>query len=86
MRWKCPLTRFQETVTKLTNRPSSAGLKKFGLKLIDVQEGCAKVEMHFTQDTENMFGMAHGGVIFSLMDAAFEVASIHTAQWRLLPI
>ena len=49
--------------------------KKFGLKLIDVQEGFAKVEMHFTQDMENMFGMAHGGMIFSLMDAAFEVAS-----------
>jgi len=49
--------------------------KKFGFKLIDIQEGCAKVEMHFTQDMENMFGMAHGGMIFSLMDAAFEVAS-----------
>jgi len=24
---------------------------------------------------ENMFGMAHGGAIFSLIDAAFEVAS-----------
>jgi acyl-CoA thioesterase len=49
--------------------------KKFGLKLVDVQEGCAKVEMLFTQDLENMFGMAHGGAIFSLIDAAFEIAS-----------
>jgi acyl-CoA thioesterase len=49
--------------------------KKFGLKLIDVQEGYAKVEMVFTPDMENMFGMAHGGAIFSLIDAAFEVAS-----------
>ena len=49
--------------------------KKFGLKLIDVQEGYAKVEMRFTQDLENMFGMAHGGAIFSLIDAAFEIAS-----------
>lgn len=31
--------------------------------------------MLFTKDMENMFGMAHGGAIFSLMDAAFEVAS-----------
>ncbi len=49
--------------------------KKFGLKLKDVREGYAKVEMLFTQDMENMFGMAHGGAIFSLLDAAFEVAS-----------
>lgn len=49
--------------------------KKFGLKLIDVQEGYARVEMRFTQDLENMFGMAHGGAIFSLIDAAFEIAS-----------
>lgn len=49
--------------------------KKFGIKLIDVQEGYARVEMRFTQDLENMFGMAHGGVIFSLIDSAFEIAS-----------
>jgi acyl-CoA thioesterase len=49
--------------------------KKFGLKLVDVQEGYARVEMRFTADMENMFGMAHGGAIFSLLDAAFEVAS-----------
>jgi acyl-CoA thioesterase len=49
--------------------------KKFGLRLIDVQEGYAKVEMVFTPDMENMFGMAHGGAIFSLIDAAFEIAS-----------
>ena len=49
--------------------------RKFGLKLKDVRKGYAKVEMLFTQDMENMFGMAHGGAIFSLIDAAFEVAS-----------
>ena len=49
--------------------------KKFGLQLIEVQEGYAKVEMVFTPDMENMFGMAHGGALFSLIDEAFEVAS-----------
>ncbi len=48
---------------------------KFGLKLAEMNDGYAKVEMVFTTDMENMFGMAHGGAIFSLMDAAFEVAS-----------
>ena len=49
--------------------------QKFGLQLIEVQEGYAKVEMVFTPDMENMFGMAHGGALFSLIDEAFEVAS-----------
>lgn len=49
--------------------------KKFGLRLIEVEKGYAKVEMDFTQDMENIFGMAHGGAIFSLIDEAFEVAS-----------
>jgi len=53
------------------------------LTLADVREGYAKVEMKFSQDMENMFGMAHGGAIFSLMDAAFEVAPTRTEQWRL---
>jgi acyl-CoA thioesterase len=49
--------------------------RKFGLQLIDVQAGYAKVEMVFTSDLENMFGMAHGGALFALIDEAFEVAS-----------
>jgi len=49
--------------------------KKMGLKLVEVGEGYALVEMKFTEDMENVFGMAHGGAIFSLIDEAFEVAS-----------
>jgi acyl-CoA thioesterase len=49
--------------------------KKMGIRLLEVDDGYARVGMHFTPDMENMFGMAHGGAIFSLMDAAFEVAS-----------
>lgn len=49
--------------------------KKMGIRLLEVDDGYARVEMYFTPAMENMFGMAHGGSIFSLMDAAFEVAS-----------
>ncbi|MEN6373574.1 MAG: hotdog fold thioesterase [Smithella sp.] len=49
--------------------------KKFDLKLIDLQEGYAKVGMVFTEDMENIFGMAHGGALFALIDESFEVAS-----------
>lgn len=49
--------------------------KKFGIQLIDVQEGYSKVAMTFTEDMENMFGMAHGGALVALIDEAFEIAS-----------
>lgn len=49
--------------------------RKFALQLIDVQAGYAKVGMAFTEDMENIFGMAHGGALFALIDESFEVAS-----------
>ncbi len=49
--------------------------QKFGLKLIDLDDGYSKVEMNFTQDMENIFGMAHGGTLFAIIDEAFETAS-----------
>jgi acyl-CoA thioesterase len=49
--------------------------EKFGLRLIDLESGYSKVEMDFTPDMENIFGMAHGGALFALMDEAFETAS-----------
>ena len=66
-----------ETIRKAILRQVAAEpfAKKFALRLIEVQEGYAKVEMVFTPDMENMFGMAHGGALFSLIDEAFEVAS-----------
>ena len=47
---------------------------KSGLKLVALDEGYSKVEMDFTPDMENLFGMAHGGAIFALIDEAFETA------------
>jgi acyl-CoA thioesterase len=49
--------------------------KKFDLKLVALDEGYSKVEMVFTPDMENMFGKAHGGALFALIDEAFETAS-----------
>ena len=48
---------------------------KFGLRLVDLDEGYSKVEMIFTPDMGNFFGMAHGGALFALIDEAFETAS-----------
>ncbi len=49
--------------------------QKFGLKLLDLESGYSKVEMNFTPDMENIFGLAHGGALFALIDEAFETAS-----------
>ena len=59
-------------IRQIENEPFA---NKFGLKLIEVQEGYAKVSMVFTADMENIFGMAHGGALFALIDEAFEIAS-----------
>ena len=48
--------------------------KKFGLTLVDLEEGYSKVTMIFTPDMENIFGMAHGGAIFALIDEAFQTS------------
>ena len=48
---------------------------KFGLRLLELNDGYSKVEMNFTPDLENIFGMAHGGALFALIDEAFETAS-----------
>ena len=49
--------------------------QKFGLKLVALDEGYSLVEMTVTQEMENIFGIAHGGALFALIDEAFETAS-----------
>jgi len=49
--------------------------EKFGLQLKDLDDGYSSVEMRFTKDMENLFGQAHGGALFALIDEAFETAS-----------
>jgi len=49
--------------------------QKFGIKLLEIDDGYSKVEMNFTPDMENFSGSAHGGAIFALIDEAFETAS-----------
>jgi acyl-CoA thioesterase len=48
--------------------------RKLGLRLIQVEPGHAIVEMEPQEDLTNIFGMTHGGAIFSLIDEAFEVS------------
>ena len=49
--------------------------QRFGITLLELDEGYSKVEMKLTPDMENFLGTAHGGALFALMDEAFETAS-----------
>ena len=45
------------------------------IKLREVSEGYALCEMEYTEQMDYIYGMAHGGAIFSLIDEAFEISS-----------
>ena len=47
---------------------------KMGLRLIEIGPGHAVVEMAPQEDNANIFGMTHGGAIFSLIDEAFQLS------------
>ena len=57
---------------KVENEPFA---QRFGIKLLELDEGYSMVEMKFTQEMENFLGLAHGGALFALIDEAFETAS-----------
>jgi acyl-CoA thioesterase len=62
----------EATFKKVEKEPFA---QKFGIKLLDLEEGYSKVEMKFTQEMENFLGLAHGGALFALIDEGFETAS-----------
>lgn len=53
---------------------NEAYARKLGMRLVKLEPGHAIVEMAPQKDTTNIFGMTHGGVIFSLIDEAFQVS------------
>ncbi len=57
---------------RVENEPFS---KKLGIKVIALEQGFSKVQMKVAEDMANIYGAAHGGAIFSLIDEAFETAS-----------
>ena len=65
--------RIKEAILKQVGKEPFA--QKFNLKLTHLDEGSSRVEMLFTPDMENIFGLAHGGALFALIDEAFETAS-----------
>ncbi len=48
--------------------------KWLGIEVLDVREGYSKIKMQVRQEMVNGFGIAHGGIAFSLADSAFAFA------------
>lgn len=48
--------------------------KWLGIEIIEVKEGCCKLKMTIREEMINGFGIAHGGIMFSLADTAFAFA------------
>lgn len=45
-----------------------------GIDVLDIQEGYSKIKMTVREEMINGFGIAHGGIAFSLADSAFAFA------------
>lgn len=63
---------YEQICEKLKNDPFARFL---GIELIEVGEGTATAEVVVKPNLLNAHGVTHGGVIFSLADAVFAVAS-----------
>jgi len=65
----------EKAITALVQEAEKEGYaRKMNLKLRELKPGYAMVEMEPQQDIMNIFGMIHGGAIFSLIDEAFQLS------------
>jgi acyl-CoA thioesterase len=64
-----------EVLSSIFKRASNeAFARKLGMRLVELEPGHAIVEMVPHEDNANIFGMTHGGAIFSLIDEAFQLS------------
>ncbi|MEO0248928.1 MAG: hotdog fold thioesterase [candidate division WOR-3 bacterium] len=64
-----------EVISAIKRRVEEEGyVRKMGMTLVELSEGHAVVEMVPGEDDTNIFGIVHGGAIFSLMDEAFQAS------------
>ena len=63
--------------TALANRLLEANLygTRHGIQLVFVTEEASEMTLELAEDMKNPYGMAHGGVLFTLMDTAAGVLS-----------
>jgi acyl-CoA thioesterase len=56
-------------------RQKDAFARKCGIELLEVSKGTARASVRLTPEHLNGVGIAHGGIIFTLADYVFAVAS-----------
>jgi acyl-CoA thioesterase len=61
-----------EAILEASRREPYAG--KMGMRCLEVSPGACRVQMTVGDDMVNLFGTAHGGAVFSVIDEAFQVA------------
>ena len=64
---------FPEKLKQAVNKENYAQFLK--LKPLEVKPGYARVELEVKQEHLNIHRITHGGVVFSVLDEAFELAS-----------
>ena len=57
-----------------------------GLRVADVDDGSAVVEVELTQDSLNSWGTAHGGLLFTLADVACGMAAISLRREAMVTV
>jgi acyl-CoA thioesterase len=62
-----------KAVSEKVNREDTFS-KRIGVKLIELLPGFARTTLPITEETVNIYQMAHGGAIFSIADQACEAA------------
>lgn len=70
----------EETREQVASDPFCA---KLGIEVVDLAAGRAEAELTVTDDLLNFHGTPHGGVVYSLADAAFAAASNSRGETEL---
>lgn len=67
-----PSSPFQEVVDHMMYQDAFS--RWLGIEVLEVKEGYCRITMQVRQEMINGFGIAHGGIAFSLGDSAFAFA------------
>ena len=65
----------EDTLARLRARCNKEPYPRLlGIEVLEIKPGYARVAMQFEPEMQNIFGMLHGGAVFSLLDEAFQLA------------
>ena len=63
---------YSELIKRTSGEPYG---RLLGMEVVEIGSGSSLVRMRVRPDLENIFGVTHGGAVFSLIDQAFQIAS-----------